>query len=1851
MGDGPAADSPATYHTPQRSTPDRTAEVANVAPTVDRAVEAESVRNEHSDRRPLFTAITEACGELGTQHLPGCADKNCWSRMRESLEEEDLSEAELPKFRSLKNAQAIRQVKLGRLLCSILRHRARYMRIPINKEGYVPLDVLISHPLLDTYAVEEILDLTRNDAKRRYKVVRDSNNKLHIRCQNGHAQCMPVDIKFEEIAADKLPAHVAHCTMRANLYGILEGGLSCASRQYVHLLDSVPEPGEVLPGARGENGAVVIVDTKAATAAGVRFFRSENGVLLAKRKSGHHRGNAIPATAIAEARYHPSGERVYPATDKVSFMEQHGNYGPRADEPVFPEEVQDPGPIPEPRTVENVDTAEFPRADVSYDQKPPEHRPRYLRCVKTTTGKSYLVRGTIANMESSVKFLLDTGANMNIIPMDIFVRIPDGLRPKLEPSKYGIEVGDGREMVVKGIATTKVKIGNESYEAKFYVTDLGAQAVLGTSFMVDYAVKISLGEPPYCTVRGERVPMIVSGDVSQRVCILNAVTIAPYQEMNIPVQVKNPVLSEGCELFEPTMTLRRKHGVMAPGMLVDVQQNPLTVRLYNPNAQAVRLHPKTCVGVLKAADEIKPVHSCHQVLQDLGIVTELRDELERKDSKEEILGTDIQEEHKVREEKFVATKQKSLAAILEEEKEDVTREPERHEQPYWKENDVKAHIADLYKRSIAGVPREFHESIRKLVNEYEDIFARDPGDIGRTNLIVHDIYTGRAAPVHQRARRISPEEHEAMKKAVENLHAVGIIEPSRSEWASNVRMVRKKDGSWRMCVDYRDLNEKTKIRDPYPLPRIDAMLDNLSGAKMFSSLDLIWGYHQVPLTEEAKQRTAFITPQMSPSHWQYIYMPFGLRDAPATFQRLVDKMLTSVQYDFVMAYLDDIIVKGDDVESSLRNLREVFDRIRSAGLKLKPSKCELFREEIAYLGHIINQHGLKTDPKKIEAVKNWPIPIYLTDVRGFIGLCSYYRRFIKDFGEKVKPLSQLTTRTSDHVWREEHTEAFKEMKAALTSSPLLAHPREGSEYILDTDASTWAIGAVLSQNQPNAAGHMEERPIAYASRLLLPRELNYCTRKRELLAIYEWIQYFQHYLAGQKFTVRTDHDSLKGINSLAKVPSQFARWIDYLNAFTFEIKVRPGRLHSNADFLSRMFGDCFCKNRDVFERTESAREALRNEPVVDWEMFEKCAREVAARRIRTPREEIIKVSDEGALRDLTEHDLQDQAELATKIDKFEHERLKRRATKALKGSKENAHEKPRLNVHAAAPQTTLTIEPHWTKEEIENAQQVDEDLALLYKNKKENLGKPTQIQISGMSAAGKAYMRDWSMIELKGGLLYRYYEDATRSQAYWRLLIPSCYQQEIVQKLHEKGIACHQGYQRTLKNIRLRYDWYDIRSHVRVYTRACAVCQRKRTRNVNTRHHMTGHLPGYRGERVNMDVCGPFTVTPLGNKYLLVICDSFTRYAAAVPVQDTKATTLADAFLRGWCNIFGFPTEVHTDHGTYFTSEFWKEMCSKLNMKHTLGSALRPQSNGQNERVIRSVQESLRVALNGHKKTDWDVRSSYATAAYNFTPNATTQFTPHELMFGELPQMEVDFIFPKEEPARSTPAEFLQTLLQKMKETFITVRRNLRKTMELRKERYDSSIRTRNYKIGDAVSLKKAIKLVGNDKLADKYEGPYYILSIWENGTIRIQLTARTAPKLVHVDRVEPWESDEELPLPDWVAGAVKKYAPAKQEIGVQVSLDLLRGEVIAVRSAPALNFSLSPTKPRETKFHFCQVCDEPELNQAGVFRSFSRIGWCHVCRATPKWHRKTQPARCAEDAYFHLKKQVNLRKRDGWID
>lgn len=331
----------------------------------------------------------------------------------------------------------------------------------------------------------------------------------------------------------------------------------------------------------------------------------------------------------------------------------------------------------------------------------------------------------------------------------------------------------------------------------------------------------------------------------------------------------------------------------------------------------------------------------------------------------------------------------------------------------------------------------------------------------------------------------------------------GVVEPSTSPWASPIVLVKKKDGSTRFCVDYRKLNDVTR-KDAYPLPRIDATLDTLHGSQWFSTLDLLSGYWQVKIDKANKDKTAFCTTE---GLIQFKVMPFGLCNAPATFQMLLDLVLAGFQWSECLVYLNDVIVLGRTFEEHLRNLQSVLQRMRESGLRLK---CSFFQSEVQYLGHIISRNGVATDPSKTEKVATWPAPTSVQEVQQFLGFAGYYRRFVKDFAKIARPLHRLTECPNTFAWTSKCQQAFDELRRRLTSAPVLAYPDFNRQFILDTDASDTGIGAVLSQIDDSG----QERVIAYGSRLLRKPERRYCVTHRELLAVVTFTREYRSYLTG-----------------------------------------------------------------------------------------------------------------------------------------------------------------------------------------------------------------------------------------------------------------------------------------------------------------------------------------------------------------------------------------------------------------------------------------------------------------------------------------------------------------------------------------------------------------------------------------------------------------------------------------------------------------------------------------------------------------------------------------------------------------
>lgn len=459
------------------------------------------------------------------------------------------------------------------------------------------------------------------------------------------------------------------------------------------------------------------------------------------------------------------------------------------------------------------------------------------------------------------------------------------------------------------------------------------------------------------------------------------------------------------------------------------------------------------------------------------------------------------------------------------------------------------------------LPPSDREKGQQMLMKHQATFSQHKTDIGRTTVTKHDIQLiPGARPVKQRPYRQGPTQQAEIERQVQELQAQGLVQEGHGAWSSPVVLVQKKDGSWRFCVDYRRLNEVT-VQDAYPLPRIDESLDALGGSKWFSTLDLTSGYWQVELEAQAKEKAAFATRS---GLWEWQVLPFGLTCAPSTFERLMENVLRGLHWQTLLIYLDDIIVFSQDVEEHLTRLTEVFNRLQAAGLKLKPSKCDLFTERVNYLGHVITAQGIETAADKIAAVQEWPVPQHKTDVRSFLGTCGYYRRFIKGYSDIARPLSQISSARQTFSWTPECAQAFQTLKDKLTSAPILAYPDYKLPFILDTDASQVGIGAVLSQIQEG-----QERVIAYYSKMHSPEERNYCVTRQELLAIIKGVKHFRPHLYGKPFKVRTDHASLVWLLRNPNPSGQLARWIETLSVYQYSLEYRKGLVHSNVDGLSR----------------------------------------------------------------------------------------------------------------------------------------------------------------------------------------------------------------------------------------------------------------------------------------------------------------------------------------------------------------------------------------------------------------------------------------------------------------------------------------------------------------------------------------------------------------------------------------------------------------------------------------------------------------------------------------------------------
>ena len=512
------------------------------------------------------------------------------------------------------------------------------------------------------------------------------------------------------------------------------------------------------------------------------------------------------------------------------------------------------------------------------------------------------------------------------------------------------------------------------------------------------------------------------------------------------------------------------------------------------------------------------------------------------------------------------------------------------------------------------------EKLRDLLNRNADVFSKHNADIGCCIFVEHEIELEEGAVPHREgARRMTPHKSEACRAEIEMLLEYDMIEPSKSPWACGVVMAKKKGGQLRFCCDFRYLNAVT-IKDAYPIQRIDESLSKLGDAKFFTTLDLGSAFWQVPLRKKDREKTGFAC-ELGLYQWKR--MPFGLCNATATFQRLMAQALTKVTKKYgnlVMCYVDDVVIATPTLEDHIDRLDEVFGCMKRAGLKCKPSKCEILRDSIKfpgrmvdrhgvrpdpeaveavltwkahrtdtqllsflrdsikYLGRMVDRHGVRPDPEAVEAVLTWKAPRTDTQLLSFLGFANYYREFIKGYADKVYPMQKLMrNKGKKFEWNDEAQVAFENIKRELCEAPVLGMPTEKGMYVLDTDASVVAISGILHQEQ-EWNGRTVLRPIAYGSKVLSDTEMKYGAPKAEMFAVVTFVEKYRAYLGSAPFKLRVDNRALSWLKTYSMDQSYIGRWIVRLDGYHMIIEHRMRDKHQNADSLS--------KKTEFYERLE-----------------------------------------------------------------------------------------------------------------------------------------------------------------------------------------------------------------------------------------------------------------------------------------------------------------------------------------------------------------------------------------------------------------------------------------------------------------------------------------------------------------------------------------------------------------------------------------------------------------------------------------------------------------------------------------
>ena len=1009
----------------------------------------------------------------------------------------------------------------------------------------------------------------------------------------------------------------------------------------------------------------------------------------------------------------------------------------------------------------------------------------------------------------------------------------------------------------------------------------------------------------------------------------------------------------------------------------------------------------------------------------------------------------------------------------------------------------------------ADITEDTKKSFEQLCEDQSEAFSKNNKDIGKTQVIEMEIDTGDSLPIAQSPYTLPLKHYDWVRQEIETLEKAGVIERSLSPWTSPVIVVPKKSAPdepprRRLCVDYRKVNalqqevrrtdKSTGCLSLYPLPKIDEMFSKLGGSKVFLTIDLRSGYYHVGLTRESRPKSAFVVPM---GKWQFKRTPFGLSQAPAYFQLLIDKVLTGCS-EFAMGYLDDIIIFSRSEEEHLVHLEKIFRRLQEFGLKMKREKCAFFKKHIQYLGHLVSEKGFEPLPEKLEAIRKMPAPTTPKEVKQFLGLIGYYRKFVPRFSDISRPLTRLTRHDTPFEWTRQCGKAFDHLRELLMQYPILRYPDPTKGYVLYTDASGIGWSGVLTQEYADEKNKSKQHPICYVSGQFRGSQLNWAALTKEAYAIYMSIRRLSFYVTDAEVLIRCDHLPLKKFLNKQTMNAKVNNWAVELEQFKLKLDWIPGSKNLLADSLSRLMevepGAKQTEEPDGQEFGSYCFEELKPVEVletvavdeIEFQANEGDEDSTPPPRIMardTPVKERPPLGNEGDEHSTpSSHHLQ-QTSMSHGIQVLEAEGDEHSTPSGRKTDVKTVQ----ITEHEQVKEVKLPLKPH----QLSHVQRNDE----YCKEVARKLEKEVEM--------GKIFLKE-------EGVLYRLWIEDGRT--FKCILVPQVLQESLIILAHD--FSGHNGARRAYNCLKRQYYWPGIRKQVFKHCKQCAECQLQNQGQPEKQfdRFQTPDLPM---QFICMDLVGPIhPQSSKGNRYVLTVIDMLTGFTIAVAIPDKNATTVCKAYRDNVYCVFGGSSRILTDNGTEFKNKEMKKICEELGVKQVFSPVYTPQSNGRLEGWHRFFKACIAKHIRGGD-VEWDELVPLAVSAYNFFPCQSTKESPFLLMFRRDPMTPIAQLLEPKLRYYGEKGNFLQ--MDSLRRLYAVVAENIRKVREQQPQKMETPLKL---KVNDLVMVKDPDGAV----FEPRYQPNYRVTAIFGNNRIEVQDEKghKSVRRSAHVKYIEP---------------------------------------------------------------------------------------------------------------------------------